>query len=135
MTPDELYKKGYSDGAGGAAANPTYAEETNYRQGYLDGQADKDGGEVERGTKSAHIEAEFPQHNQPPAGYRWTGEYRTPAKGEIYYTKAGNAGVAKDHPRNNRKRHLLLPVNSCWRVRCNFADGHKGQCSDRQLKP
>jgi len=134
MTPDELYKKGYGDGAHGVAANATHITDPNYMSGYKDGQADADMNMVVRGAKRPYTDPDFPKLNAPPEGYHWTGEHRTPQKGEIYYTKAGNAGVAKSDPKNGRKRHILQAQSKCWRAACKFTMSHPGNCSDRLIK-
>lgn len=135
VTPDELYEKGYSDGFHEAAANASLVDEPNYKLGYNDGTGDRERGSDVKGVKSAFIDPEFYENNMPPQGYSWTWDHRTPQKGEIYLTKNGNAGVAKE-PKQQRNRHILKADDPCqimyWAEQlalCKLAKGHKGKCS------
>jgi hypothetical protein len=136
VTPEELYNRGYADGAANASANPSYIDDENYKSGYEDGKGDASLGDVAPGTQKAAIKDDFTRHNAPPNGYQWTHEFRTPQKGEIYLTKNGNAGVAKT-PTNERKRHILKAIDVCDKYNfnvaassyCKLADGHPGRCS------
>jgi hypothetical protein len=127
MTPDEIYDKGYSDGYHDVAANASLVDNENYKMGYADGEGDRTAGAKPKGVKSAFIDAEFYENNNPPEGYHWTYEFRTPQKGEIYLTKNGNAGVAKSDPKNGRQRQMLQADRECHY--CKFTAGHKGKCS------
>jgi hypothetical protein len=110
MTPEELYKHGYLDGAAGKAVAPAYLTNQNYLMGYDDGKGDAAEDEVSsvkvKDGASQFIKEESRSLIPAPPGYEFTGEFRTPQKGELYLTKNGNAKVA-DTPRNGRKRHLL----------------------------
>src|SRR4051812_556248 len=105
MTPDELYKRGYADGFHDVAANAGQVDNQDYQAGFLDGKGDREAGAKPSGVQSAWIDENYYEYNDPPEGYRWARELRTPLKGEIYLTKNGNAGVAKSDPKNGRKRH------------------------------
>ncbi len=133
MTPDQLYKKGYSDGVNGVASNASYAYDENYGVGYTDGRGDIAHGVKAEGTASPFI-ADDHDYIDPPAGYEYTGEHRTPQRGEIYLTKNGNTGVAKTPPKNERKRRMLKPNIPCVMLACKFELSHEGRCSDRQLR-
>jgi len=137
MTNNQLYDLGYADGYHGVSLNTTHFLEDYYQMGVADGRADKENGVETVGVKSAFIGDNFEEDNDPPAGYRWLGEQRTPEKGEIYLTKAGNAGVAKTEAKNGRQRHMLEPIQKCsgdWRHSCGFAAGHSGRCSGALVK-
>lgn len=127
MNPEKLYEEGYSDGYHNVAAKPSMVDDENYKMGYADGEGDRESGAKPRGIKSAFIDAEFYEQNDPPEGYSWAYEFRTPQKGEIYLTKNGNAGVAKSDPKNGRQRQMLSADRECpW---CKFAVGHTGKHS------
>lgn len=136
------YKTGYADGFHDVAISPALFLDADYIMGYEDGTGDRESGAEPTGVKSAYIAEYFEQNNDPPAGYSWTGEFRTPERGEVYFTKNGNAGVAKSDPKNGRKRHMLAPNDSCAggygsygrNKGCQFAKGHKGRCSQWLLK-
>lgn len=101
MTPDQLYELGYNDGKGGKAASPSYVDDPNYALGYEDGKGDADA--------ARPVAENFVDHNDPPEGFAFTGEKRTPEPGEYYLSKNGNAIQAKRERKNNQTRHILLP--------------------------
>jgi hypothetical protein len=135
---NNTYEQGYADGFHGVAANAALVHDENYSMGYDDGKGDRESGADTKGVKSAFIGEDFYLDNDPPEGYEWTHEHVTPAKGEIYLTKAGNAGVAKTDPKNGRLRHLLVAKTRCnypqYRGVCKFAAGHQGKCSHQLVK-
>jgi hypothetical protein len=132
MTPEKLYEKGYADGSHGLASNASFAHDENYAMGYEDGRGDRESGTKATGTKSPFI-ADDNKYLEAPKGYLFTGEHRTPLKGEIYLTKAGNAGVAKSDPKNGRQRHMLVADDPCFRGTCGFMRGHSGRCSHHMV--
>jgi len=99
MTPDELYEQGYQDGKNGKAANASHVHDTNYQMGYEDGKGDR---------SNRPVESEFAEMNEPPVGFVFTGEKRTPEPGEWYLSKNGNAIMAKKVRGNNQTRHILI---------------------------
>jgi hypothetical protein len=123
---------GYADGVNGVASNASFAHDENYFLGYQDGKGDAESGVKATGTKSPFIVDN--KYLEAPEGYTFTGEKRTPQKGEIYLTKNGNAGVAKTDPKNGRERHMLVANDSCWSADCGFARNHSGNCSHRMVK-
>lgn len=140
LNRDQLYDRGYADGYHNASVAVDYFLEEAYIMGLEDGRADRAAGAKPEGVKSAFITDTFCKDNDPPAGYNWTGERRTPKKGEVYLTKAGNAGVAKTEAKNGRQRWILkakvsCPGYRCYRpMECCFANGHAGRCSFELLK-
>lgn len=141
MNDNQLYEKGYSDGYHNVNLNTELFLEESYNMGREDGIADREAGAEPRGVKSAFIGDRFEMDNEPPEGYEWVGQFRTPERGEVYLTKAGNAGVAKTVAKNGRQRHMLKAIRPCAghsyykpTNTCKFAAGHKGRCSDQQLK-
>ena len=137
MNSTQLYEKGYADGYHEVSRDMELFLEEDYNMGFEDGRADKEAGVEAKGVKSAFIGDRFEMDNEPPAGYEWASEFRTPEKGEVYLTKAGNAGVAKTEAKNGRQRHILKAINPCtgdWRGTCKFTRGHSGRCSQAQVK-
>jgi hypothetical protein len=150
LTPDKLYERGYADGFNGVDKDIDFVFEDSYMMGYEDGRGDKESGADTKGVKSSFIRPDVVDQLDPPAGYRFTGEHRTPDKGEVYLTKAGNAGVAKDDPKNGRQRHILKADQPCGRGKetyihsyypkaklygpCKFAVRHGGRCSWELVK-
>lgn len=101
MTPDELYDLGYEDGKGGKASNASYVIDKHYSMGYEDGRGDF--------AAEKPVAEDFPEYNNPPDGFVFTGEKRTPEPGEYYLTKNGNAKLADKVRGNNQTRHILIP--------------------------
>lgn len=137
------YEKGYADGYHGVEEDYTFAGLSKYDMGYADGKGDREAGVTTVGVKSAFITENYYENNMPPEGYSWTFELRTPDKGEVYLTKAGNAGVAKSEAKNGRQRHILKADVQCTIVGhfdgplkpCKFAQGHGGKHSYQLLTP
>lgn len=100
MTPDELYQMGYDDAKAGRAANASNVDEENYKMGYEDGRGDLD---------ARPVGDNYTELNDPPVGFVFTGEKRTPDPGEWYVSKNGNAIQAKKVRKNNQTRYILLP--------------------------
>jgi hypothetical protein len=100
MTPEQLYQLGYDDGKAGKAANVAHVHEDNYEMGYQDGKGDRD---------ARPVADEYFDRTDPPVGFTFTGEKRTPEPGEWYVSKNGNAIQAKKVRGNNQTRHILLP--------------------------
>lgn len=134
MNETEFYQAGYADGYHGVAASAAYVNDPNYEMGYQDGKGDRDSKAEVRGVKSPYTDPHFYEENEPPEGYIWDRDFRTPLKGEVYLTKNGNAGVAKDHPKNGRQRHMLKAIHTCPRIGCVLAAGHSGKCSFQLVK-
>lgn len=140
LTKDQLYDRGYVDGYANVSKNLVLALLDIYEMGYVDGEGDRLNGVKTPKVKSAFIGDDFYKWNDPPKGYEFTGEHRTPQKGEIYLTKNGNAGVAKSDPKNGRQRHMLKAIKPCerfnyaHRTKCQFDQGHSGQCSTYLVK-
>lgn len=137
MVKTDGYSRGYADGYTRVARNLKLFLDDAYDMGYEDGAADRDAGNEADIKISSFIDIDYYENNDPPEGYWWTGIMRTPQKGEVYLTKAGNAGVAKSDPKNGRQRHMLTPTVHCSYYSaypCKLAQGHPGQCSYRQVK-
>jgi hypothetical protein len=141
-----LYDQGYADGYHGVEENYSHAGQNQYEMGYADGKGDRESGVQTVGVKSAFITEDYYENNMPPEGYSWTFELRTPDKGEVYLTKAGNAGVAKSEAKNGRQRHILKADAQCGFKEtkfavapeiqpCRFAQGHSGKHSYQLLTP
>lgn len=101
MTPDELYQMGYDDAKAGKAAEASFVHDENYELGYTDGKGDV--------VMNKPVSAAFDEFNDPPVGFAFTGEKRTPEPGEYYLSKNGNAIQAKKVRGNNQTRHILVP--------------------------
>jgi hypothetical protein len=99
MTPDELYQMGYDDAKAGKAANASYVHEEHYQMGYEDGRGDR---------AARPVGDNYTELNDPPEGFVFTGEKRTPDPGEWYLSKNGNAIRAKKVRGNNQTRYILL---------------------------
>lgn len=76
-------------------------------QGFEDGKGDRETLALKE-NQSPYIAEEYMDIQNAPLGFTYTGEYRTPQEGEWYLTKNGN-GKKANTPKNNRKRHILLP--------------------------
>lgn len=100
MTPEQLYKLGYEDGKAGKAAAVAHVHDVNYSMGYEDGKGDRE---------TRPVSEDYFDYNDPPVGFVFTGEKRTPEPGEWYLSKNGNAIQSKKVRGNNQTRHILIP--------------------------
>lgn len=141
MSVNERYKQGYAAGYHGTEPSWDQDDDEQFMMGHADGVGDREAGVEAKGVQSAFIGENFYETNDPPEGYTWQFVHDTPQKGEVYLTKAGNAGVAKSDPKNGRKRHLLDAIQPCrakpWYDRgsvrhdteCKFCVRHSGKHS------
>lgn len=107
VEPDDHYQFGYEDGKAGRMSDPMFHQYDDYELGYVDGQGDKDMLDIAKAARPVDPERAL---GDPPSGFEWTGEKKTPSPGEYYLTKNGNAKLADKVRGNAQTRHILKRV-------------------------
>lgn len=98
------YEAGYEDGKAGLSPSIYYTHDDDYQTGYADGKGELELARLAEGRRYVDDEAVL---GNPPPGFEFTGERKTPEPGEYYLTKNGNAKLATKVRGNNQTRHIL----------------------------
>jgi hypothetical protein len=101
------YAWGYTDAKMGNRRDPLHGNDEEYELGYLDGLGDKMNQDLAAAVRPVDDERAL---GDPPLGFEWTGEKKTPEPGEYYLTKNGNAKLAEKVRGNAQTRHILRRI-------------------------
>lgn len=103
----DFYQMGYNDGLYGVRKDLTFGRDESYELGYDDGYGEY---LLDNSAASARAVDDEAVLGEPPAGFEFTGERKTPEPGEYYLTKNGNAKLSMKVRGNAQTRHILRPV-------------------------
>ena len=101
---EDDYSLGYEDGKMGLQPN-IYLNSDEYKLGYEDGYGEFMLKRQAEGHRYVDDEAML---GDPPTGFVFSGEKRTPEPGDFYLTKNGGAKLSVSVRKNSQKRHILL---------------------------
>lgn len=126
MPLDGYYNEGYKDGYASKEPDYLYDMEESYLQGYEDGKGTKQLDNLADSFRP--VDPEYALLGNPPEGFAWANEKRTPNPGDYYLTKAGGVKLSSSVRKNAQTRHILTPLVKCT---CSLGGGwgRKAGCS------
>lgn len=118
------YELGYNDGNEGKRVDMYLSGNEDYMTGYTDGEGQRELDGLQNNYRP--VDEEYALLGDPPAGFNWAYDKRTPEPGDYYLSKGGNANLAKKVRGNAQTRHILIPEGKC---NCHKGGGGWGHVS------